>query len=293
VFVVFGLLVAAAILVALRPVTEPEPRANRARVGRAMWLLPLTALNLLFATFVLVQLSVLFGGQRQVLETAGMTYAEYARSGFFQLVWISVFVLAIVAIVTGALSVRGRDRWIVAGQLAALCGLTLVVLASALQRLTLYVDMYGQSRVRASVGATIFWLAAVFALVLIAGGLRALGRGRAPWLPRTLVAVTAAGMLVFAGWNPDLQVAQTQLNVRTTDTLDVDYLGGLGADAVPVLARLPEPTRTCVLREVVAGSRLDEPDPWNGWNLARARARAILARNPLVESVACDSSYRS
>jgi hypothetical protein len=98
---------------------------------------------------------------------------------------------------------------------------------------------------------------------------------------------------VFAGWNPDLQVAQTQLNVRTTDTLDVDYLGGLGADAVPVLDRLPEPTRTCVLREVVAGSRLDEPDPWNGWNLARARARDILARNPLVESVACNSSYRS
>jgi hypothetical protein len=90
-----------------------------------------------------------------------------------------------------------------------------------------------------------------------------------------------------------LQVAQTQLNVRTTDTLDVDYLGGLGADAVPVLDRLPEPTRTCVLREVVAGSRLDEPDPWNGWNLARARARDILARNPLVESVACNSSYRS
>jgi hypothetical protein len=292
VFVVFGVLVAAAVLVRLRPVAEPERRTRRVRVGRTMWLLPLSALNLLFVSFVIVQISVLFGGQRQVLETAGMTYAEYARSGFFQLVWISVFVLAIVALVTGTLSVRGGDRWIIAGQLAALCGLTLVVLASALQRLTLYVDMYGQSRVRASVDATIFWLAAVFALVLLAGGLRALGRGRATWLPRTLVAMTAAGMVMFACWNPDLQVAQTQRNVRTVDALDADYLGGLGADAVPVLDTFPEPTRSCILQEVVEANALGEPDPWNGWNLARARARDILARNPVDTSVSCTSTYR-
>lgn len=292
--VVFGMvatLVAAAVLVALRPVQEPTSPRLVADVTRATWLIPLTALNLLFATFVLVQLSVLFGGQRQVLRTAGLTYAEYARSGFFQLAWTSLFVLGIVAVATGAVTVRGRDRWLMALQLGLLCGLTLVILGSAHQRLALYVDMYGLSRLRACVGAAIVWLAVVFALVLVAGALRLAGRGPTGWLPRTLVAVSGAGLLAFAVWNPDLQIAQSQLEVRKLGTYDVNYLSGLSTDAVPALDRLPEPARSCVLRDVVRLNRLHEPDPWNGWNLARARARDIVAANPVDDSVSCPEAW--
>jgi signal transduction histidine kinase len=288
--IVFGMvatMVAAAVLVALRPVRDPALPRVAANVNRATWLLPLTALNLLFATFIVVQLSVLFGGQRQVLRTVGLTYAEYARSGFFQLAWTSLFVLGVIAVVTGTLTVSGRDRWLMALELGLLCGLTLVILSSAHQRLALYVDMYGLSRLRACVGAAILWLAVVFVLVLVAGALRLVGRGRAAWLPRTLVAVSAAGLLAFAVWNPDYRIAQSQLEVRQPGTYDLDYLRGLSADAVPALQRLPEPERSCVLSEVVRRNRLDEPDPWNGWNLARARARDLVAANPADPSVSC------
>ncbi|WP_020576129.1 DUF4153 domain-containing protein [Actinopolymorpha alba] len=292
VFVVFGALLAAAVLAALQPAVEPTPPQISLRVSRAMWFIPLSALNLLFATFVVVQISVLFGGQRQVLRTAGLTYAEYARSGFFQLVWISVFVLAIVAVVAGTLALQGRDRWLIAGQLGLLCGLTLVVLASAQQRLALYIDVYGLSRLRASVGAAIFWLAAIFALVLIAGALRLAGRGRAYWLPRTLVAVTGVGLLAFGIWNPDLRVAQTQLNVREAGRLDVAYLGDLASEAVPALDRLAEPTRSCVLRQVIWANRLDKPDPWNSWNLARVQARDLLSRTSIDRTGFCEPVQR-
>ncbi|WP_066932662.1 DUF4153 domain-containing protein [Microtetraspora fusca] len=286
-FVVFGLLVVAAVLVGLRPVVEPEAPNLRAPVSRMVWVVPLVGLNLLFAAFVAVQVTVLFGGNRRVLSTAGLTYAEYARSGFFELVTVSVFVLGVVAAAVVFLHLKGAaDRWLLAGLLGPLCVFTLVVLASALHRLDLYTSAYGVTRLRAIVEATLWWLAAVFVLVLAAGAVR-LARHRTAWFSRTFVLVTGLSVLAFAAWNPEARVAETQLSVRGVHRLDHDYLAGLGSEAVPALDRLPEPVRSCVLRDVVAANRLDRPDPWNGWNLARERARDVLRRHPVRADAEC------
>ncbi|MFF4775530.1 DUF4153 domain-containing protein [Microtetraspora fusca] len=286
-FVVFGLLVVAAVLVGLRPVVEPEAPNLRAPVSRMVWVVPLVGLNLLFAAFVAVQVTVLFGGNRRVLSTAGLTYAEYARSGFFELVTVSVFVLGVVAAAVVFLHLKGAaDRWLLAGLLGPLCVFTLVVLASALHRLDLYTGAYGVTRLRAIVEATLWWLAAVFVLVLAAGAVR-LARHRTAWFSRTFVLVTGLSLLAFAAWNPEARVAETQLSVRGVHRLDHDYLAGLGSEAVPALDRLPEPVRSCVLRDVVAANRLDRPDPWNGWNLARERARDVLRRHPVRADAEC------
>ncbi|MBB5961959.1 DUF4153 domain-containing protein [Planomonospora venezuelensis] len=291
-FAVFAVVAASAVLVGLRPVAEPKGPDLRLRVGRGLWLTPLVALNLLFVTFVAMQLTALFGSARWLVAATDLTYAEYARSGFFQLVVVSVFVLAIVALASGAVELHGRDRWLMAGLLGLLCALTVVILVSAMYRLDLYVDAYGYTRLRASVGAAIWWLGGIFALVLVAGGVR-LTRRTAGWLPRSVVVMTGAGLLAFAVWNPDLRVAESQLSVRGVDRLDQAYLGDLGAEAVPALDRLPEPTRSCVLREVVQANRLDRPDPWNGWNLARQQARELLAGRLAGEGDPCSGeSFR-
>ncbi|TMR88070.1 DUF4153 domain-containing protein, partial [Nonomuraea basaltis] len=285
-FAVFAVLVAAVVLVALRPVADPVAPDSKFTVSTSVWLVPLTAVNLLFAAFVAVQITALFGGNRLVLRTAGLTYAEYARQGFFQLVVVSVFVLGIVAVAVGLLKTERRERWVLACLLGVLCGLTMVVLASALHRMNLYTDAYGLSRLRLSVQATVWWLGAVFALVLLAGAVRIAGRGSG-WLPRTIVLVTGLGLGAFAIVNPDLQVAYTQVEVRGVTKLDSDYLGDLGAEAVPALDGLPEPQRSCVLADVVTTNGLDGPDPWNGWNLARSQARDLLAARPIDTSASC------
>ncbi|GII57319.1 hypothetical protein Pth03_57080 [Planotetraspora thailandica] len=285
-FIVFAVGAAAAVLVALRPVAEPAGPDLRISVSRTVWVIPLVGLDVLFASFVAVQITVLFGGNRRVLSTAGLTYAEYARSGFFELVTVSVFVLGIVGAMVGLFGPKGRkDQRLLAVLLGLLCAFTLVILASALHRLGLYTGAYGWTRLRASVGATIWWLAAVFVLALIAGAVWLSNRGTA-WLPRTLVMVTGICLLAFAVWNPDVRVAETQLTVRGVYRLDHDYLGDLGAEAVPTLDRLPEPIRSCVLRDVVSVNHLSQPDPWNGWNLAREQARDVLAKRPL-SAVSC------
>ncbi|WP_432930588.1 DUF4153 domain-containing protein [Microbispora sp. CA-135349] len=292
VFCVFAVLVGAAVLVGLRPVAEPAAPDLRMSLGRQVWVIPLLGLNLLFAAFVTVQITVLFGGSRRVLSTAGLTYAEYARSGFFELVTVSVFVLGVVAAAVALLRRKTRaDRWLLAVLLGLLCAFTLVILASALHRLGLYTDAYGLSRLRASVEATIWWLGAVFVLVPAAGAVRLFGGGTS-WFFRALVLLTGVSLLAFAVWNPDARVAETQLTIRGVERLDHGYLGDLGAEAVPVLDGLPEPDRSCVLRDVVAVNRLHAPDPWNGWNLARAHAREVLERRPIRQDVDCPGSSR-
>ncbi|MEU7738925.1 DUF4153 domain-containing protein [Nonomuraea sp. NPDC049158] len=287
-FVVGAVLLAAVVLVALRPVVDPIGPEVKFGVSRSIWVVPLTAVNLLFAAFVAVQITVLFGGDSWVLKTAGLTYAEYARQGFFQLVVVSVFVMCIVAVVAGLLRTERRERWLLAGQLGVLCALTMVVLASALHRMDLYTEAYGLSRLRLSVQATVWWLGALFALVILAGAARLAGRGSG-WLPRTIVLVTGLGLGAFAIVNPDFQVAQTQVAVRGPAKLDADYLGDLGAEAVPALDRLPEPQRSCVLTDVIKANGLNQPDAWNGWNLARSQARELLAKRPVTTTTTgCD-----
>ncbi|GAA3471342.1 DUF4153 domain-containing protein [Nonomuraea roseola] len=291
VFVLFAALAAAAVLVAMRPVSDPVSPSFRTRLNRSLWVVPLTGLNLLFAAFVAVQVTALFGSSAWVMRTTGLTYADYARQGFFQLMVVSVFVLGIVAVATSVVKAERGDRWALAILLGVLCAFTLVILVSAMHRLDLYTDAYGLSRLRASVAATVWWLGAVFATVLVAGAVRLAGFGSA-WLPRTVVLLTGAGLLSFAVWNPDLQVARTQVDIRGVERIDQDYVGDLGAEAVPELDRLPEPLRSCVLADVVKNNGLAEADSWNGWNLARAQARDLLALHPVVPQPACEGRSR-
>ena len=106
-------------------------------------------LGLLFLAFVAVQVRYLFGGAERVVSTAGMTYAEYARRGFFELVTVTAIALPTLLLAHWLL--RADDRrgertfGILAGTLVALL---FVVMASALQRMYLYVDEYGLTQLR-------------------------------------------------------------------------------------------------------------------------------------------------
>lgn len=87
-------------------------RPGRAR-NRAEWALPLIVLNLLFAAFVALQLVVLLGGYDKVLKETGLTPAEYARQGFWQLLWVTVLILLVVALALRWAPRAGRatGRW--------------------------------------------------------------------------------------------------------------------------------------------------------------------------------------
>ncbi|HEV8559676.1 MAG TPA: DUF4173 domain-containing protein [Actinophytocola sp.] len=257
-------------------------------VRRLEWALPAGVLLALFAAFVLVQLTVLFGGRNYVLRTAGLTAAEYARRGFWQLAAVTVLALVVIAVVAGKAPRATRaDRTWLRVVLGGLAGLTLVVVASALVRMWAYQQAYGFTVLRLLVATCELWLGVVYLMVLAAGV-----RLRAPWLPRAIVGSALATLLGLAVVNPEAYVAGHDVTrYADTGTIDAGYLATLSADAVPDLARLPDPVRSCVLTAL--RERLSGPDPWSGWNLGRATARDLLDRTYLRPPAAdCFPDFR-
>ena len=264
---------AAAYLLAAPPDLSSMDSPGRERLGRVEWALPIGALVLLFTGFVVVQVAVLFGGRRHVLHTAGLTYAEYARSGFWQLVAVTVLTLVVVAATT-RWARRGTpgDRLLLRVAFGLLCGLSIVIVASALFRMYTYQQAYSFTGERIFVMAFEMLLGSVFVMVLLAG-IRLNGR----WIPATTVALTAIMLLSLAALNPEGYAAQRNVaRYQTTGKIDLWYLRALSADATPALATLPEKMRGCPLSWV--SEDLREPDPWYAWNLGRQRARETLHR---------------
>ena len=239
-----ALALAASLLVARRDDAMREPRT---RLGTTEWLTALVALDLLFAAFVGVQLTVLFGKHEHVLQTAGLTYADYAKEGFAQLLVVAALTLAVIALATR----YGRPTTHVRVALTILAALTFVVLASALHRLDLYQDAYGATRLRFAAHAGLLQIGAVLALVTAA-----LATGRARWLPRATAAAVAAGLIAFAAVNPDRRIAERNL---ARGNPDAQYLRSLSADAA---GALPDGLR-----------RRPAEDGLFGFNLSRAAAR--------------------
>ena len=201
------------------------------------WAIALLALDLTLATFVAVQAAVLFGGHDLILRTDGLTYAEHARRGFFELEAVAALTLGVVAATARWARRDGPgDERLARLLLGLLCALTLVVLASALQRLWLYVDAFGATRLRFLVQAQLLWLAAVFAALLVAGARRAGQR-----LPRAIVVISALAALLFAASDPDRRIAERNVDRwAETGRLDVRHANVLSADAAPALAALPD-----------------------------------------------------
>ena len=179
-------------LIRFRPRLDDMAPAPMRPVPRWEWALPLGVLDMLFIAFVAVQASILFGGHTHVLETEGLTYAEYARQGFWQLLWVSGLTMLVLS---GVIRVAGRataaDRRLLRVLVGTLCATSVVVVISAIHRMWVYQQAYGFSTERLMVITIEVWLGAVFLLVAAAGI-----RMSARWLPR---AVLVAGVLALLG----------------------------------------------------------------------------------------------
>lgn len=238
----------------------------------------LGAIDALFVVFVGLQFAYLFGGL-DTIAAAGLTYADYARRGFFELIAAAFLVGGIVLALEAVISRRTAPY---VGAAVALVAATLVVLASAALRLQLYQAAYGWSEQRFYAAVAIVWLGAT-AIAAVVTLLRDKGR----WL---LHAAAIAGVVVAIAVNligPRAFVA-AQIAARAIEPsagrppADVFYLESLGVEAVPamldVLPRLPEAQRFALgtsLRMRLWAVEI-EPRSWQEWNYAHERARESL-----------------
>ena len=254
----------------------PKPRTVSSVVPLAT---ALGLLNALFLMFVVVQLRYFFGGAALVEQTGGLTYAEYARSGFFQLVTASALVLPVLLgvdfLARGGTTPQVRTIRQFSGILLVL--LT-VVMASALERMRLYVSAFGLSATRLYATAFMVFLVGVFAW--FAWTVLRSNRGRFAF------GALMQGLAVLAGLhilNPDSFIVRSNLARPSEERpFDAKYATTLGADAVPALlaglTQLPSADRCAAATALVKRWGNAESD-WRTWNWSRSRARRLVAEN--------------
>ncbi|MEU6263969.1 DUF4153 domain-containing protein [Saccharopolyspora shandongensis] len=267
VLVVFGAATLGAAFTLLRPPELAETTREVKTLRRLEWALPIGVLVVLFAAFIAVQSTPMFGGEQHVQHTEQLTYSGYARSGFWQLTFVTILTLPIIgAAARWAPKSTAFDRNLLRGLGGALAVLTLLIVFSALIRMWAYQDAYGYTVMRLLVMSCELWLGVVYLLVIAAGA-----RLRAGWLPAAVVGTAMAALLGLAALNPDAFITERNIaRFEATGKLDQKYLGRLSADALPALQGLPEEARGPIAAEITE-DLFDEG--WRSWNLSDHLAR--------------------
>jgi len=245
-------------LASVRSVDVPE--IDGPSLAPVEWTIVLGALDVVLAGFAVAQAIALSSGGKHLLHSAGFTYAQYARSGFFQL-------LAAIVITGGSLMAlhvsagegRVRSRFRVLANVAV--ALTFVVVVSAYHRLALYEQVYGMTMLRFYVHIAI--VASGILLALLTLRIAGLGGGR-PWLAPVAGIVVLATLLGLNVLNPEAFVARYNLTHRSAH-FDPAYLGHLSPDAAPALANTKE------ICGIMSGGR----SGWAAFNLSRYRAQSL------------------
>ena len=245
----------------------------------------LGVVDVMFLTFVVLQGRYFFGGEALVRQDPGLSFSEYARRGFFELVTVSALVLPLALVIKGRLrpddSRALRSYRIAAGVLTAL---TLVIVASAFHRMAIYQRQFGLTEQRFYASAFIGGIA--YTLVWFASTVLA-GRDRR-FLGGTLVAWTAwVAMLHLT--NPAAVIARVNIQ-RATEGREFDaaYIASLGADAVPTLIagldRLSPSHRAALLGKLNWERIAPSEHDWRSWSLAEAKARTLATQVALSET---------
>ncbi len=277
-FVLLGAVLAAGLL--RLAAAEPVARVDGPvwRLGSTEGLVVLAVLDAVFVAFALAQVFAAMGAAGAALRSAGVTYADYARSGFFQLLWVSGITLVTLVMfsrITGFSGKKDKRAFVVLSEAAI--ALTLLIVVVAFGRLSLYEQAYGFTMLRLYSHIFAGWIAVVF--VLLAADLAGLFRRR-----RWFVGLTAATALVillalnFA--NPEaVVVALNTSHAQSTHMIDGSYLAQLSSDATPALLSSRSALEPALRRQVEAAA-CEGPRVYTAGLAAfnRADSEAVAAR---------------
>ncbi|MGE0494665.1 MAG: DUF4153 domain-containing protein [Vulcanimicrobiota bacterium] len=247
---------------------EPDNARDEVEVSTA-----LASLNLLFGAFLAVQAHYLFGGVEH-LAAWNLNYADYARHGFFELATCTILVF-VVAGLAYRWSYRGpRPGWPLA-LVALLVAQTFGLAGSAIFRLQLYIQEFGLSVLRFYAAAGVVTMCLLLAVILVAS----LSRKPFAWVVARQVVAAMAVLALVGSVRVDSLVVSTHLDRlrHGQKTIDIEYLGRLSTDAIPLLEKAtadPDP-EVRQAAGLIAGRILDRrpTDAWQSWNLSRARSR--------------------
>lgn len=236
----------------------------------------LVVFNVMFAVHLVLDGVFLFG--RSALPE-GMTLAGYAQRGAYPL--LATALLAVGFVLLGCRAgERGTGARLVRVFVTLWVGQNVLLLATAVWRLNLYVEAYSLTRLRVAAAIWMGVVAVAFVLVLW----RVLAERDNGWLLRRAavlgVAVIYASCFVnFDGFIARYNVTHSaELRAVAGGTpVDLDYLEHLGPEALPAVEGLSERLagdhpRAAEVRGVSRRLRSElreQTQDWRGWTLRR------------------------
>jgi len=192
----------------------------------------LLLINLVYILFIAVQFKYFFSG---TLED-GFTYAEYARRGFFELLFVTLINLSIsIAVITLTKTVYGPLKKAICLAMTVLILSSGVLLVSAIMRISMYEDAYGFTFSRVLAHSFMIFLMVILAYTLVK-----------IWLERVSLFhfYFIASLIYYVGINTTnldkIVVDKNMARFEATGKIDIHYLNSMSATGILGLMELYE-----------------------------------------------------
>jgi hypothetical protein len=255
-------------------VIKQQSNEQRIQMDGIIAITVLVIINAVYLLFTVVQFRYFFSGTLQ----ADFTFAEYARKGFFELLFVTLINLSITVIVltfvNRATSFMRRATQIM---LTILVLSSSVMLSSAFLRLSMYEDAYGFTFTRVLVHSFMIFLVVIFTYTLVKIWVEKLSLFHFYFIT-SLIYYTAITVIDL-----DKIVVKENMNrYETSGKIDVHYLNNLSYRGVLGLIDLYEKDKNIPELKTILLERkkeaLAESLPWQSYNLKREQAFSELKK---------------
>lgn len=263
------------------PMPRPETDTRFLTLPTAETNFAIGLVNVLFALFVAVQFRYFFGAVPEQVS-------QYARRGFFELVWVVALVLPMLLLLEWLIN-KEHGVKLFRGLAAMQVALVFIIAASAFHRMRLYRDEFGLTQLRFFTTAFMIWLGALliwFGCTVLTGHRKQFAIG--------VLASGVAAVVALHAINPDRVIVETNVERMRAGkrTFDSAYAAQLSDDAAPAIAANADVISAETMNRFIKRQR---PTGWRTWNLSRAKARELFANakpRPSYESNATSPMAR-
>lgn len=242
----------------------------------------LMSILVVYSIFIVIQFKYLFSGGAL---PEGLNYSEYARRGFFELIFLSVLNIALILLTTYILKDKiyeNKNNWALFTKLMLiyLCVITGILLVSSYYRMSLYDSAYGFTRLRVLVYIFLIYeaigLIATLAFILKHNF-------------NILAVYAAIGLTFYLTLNVikiDELIAKRNIDMYLSgeaENIDIDYLMTLSTDALPQIMRLTDKDVQIMTRiktmnylENISKTYSHMENNWQSYNLSIKRNMDLL-----------------
>ena len=196
----------------------------------------LSAISLCYLLYLFSQLAYFFSAFKGFLPDGEITYAQYARKGFFEMCVIAVINLALVF---GALLLAKKQEGRACRAIQLLgtfIGVfTLIIIATAISKMVLYIDAYGMTVLRLTTSAFMVFLAVVFISVILRIYIRKIN------IVKTALLTAGCVVLILGTVNVNRVCAWYNYESYYAGKLkmiDVEAMYNLGDEGIPYVVKI-------------------------------------------------------